>query len=165
MTLHGIASATKARAKPKKPLVIGWREWIQLPDLGIKAIKAKIDTGARTSALHAFAIRPFKKGELHYIHFNVHPYQRRTEPAIACTAAVKDIRWVTDSGGHRERRYVIETLLCLGGLSWPIEITLTNRDTMSFRMLLGRTAMRSKLVVNPAISYNIALPEQKTGTL
>lgn len=133
--------------------VIGWREWISLPELGIDRIKAKIDSGARTSALHAFAIRPFKQEGKHYIHFKMHPLQRRTDTVVECVSEVQDIRWVTDSGGHRERRYVIKTPVIMGAHTWVIEITLTNRDIMNFRMLLGRTAMRYRAVVNPAASF------------
>jgi hypothetical protein len=113
----------------------------------------KIDTGARTSALHAYAIRSFKQDNVHFIRFKIHPLQRSSGVVVECVAKVQDIRWVTDSGGHRERRYVISTTLCLGEISWPIEVTLTNRDTMNFRMLLGRTAMRRRLVVNAALSF------------
>lgn len=146
-----------SRRKPA-PLMIGWREWISLPELGIERIKAKIDSGARTSALHAFAIRPFKQEDKHFIHFKMHPLQRRSDKVIECVAQVQDIRWVTDSGGHRERRYVIKTQVVMGHSSWLIEVTLTNRDTMNFRMLLGRTAMRHRVIVNPARSF--LLPEQ-----
>jgi hypothetical protein len=141
---------------------LGWREWLSLPDLGIDKIKAKVDTGARTSALHAFEIRPFKEADKHYIHFKIHPLQRRTDMLLQCTAEVKDIRWVIDSGGHRERRYVIQTPVKIGNATWSIELTLTNRDTMNFRMLLGRTAMRRKVVVNPSVSFLLVDEEQVT---
>lgn len=144
----------RLKPKLKRPLLaVGWREWLSLPDLGILQIKAKIDSGARTSALHAFHLEPFKVDGKHFIRFKMHPLQRRTDTVVSCTAAIKDIRWVVDSGGHRERRYVIETQLVIGELTLPIEVTLTNRDTMNFRMLLGRTAMRKHLVINPAASF------------
>lgn len=137
----------------KPPILIGWREWLALPDLGITHIKAKIDTGARTSALHAFAVEPFKVQDKHYVRFKIHPFQRRKDAVADCVAEVKDIRWVTDSGGHRERRFVIMTHIKLAGRMWKIEVTLTNRDPMNFRMLLGRTAMRHRIVVDPTVSY------------
>lgn len=139
--------------KKKKLIRVGWREWISLPELGIERIKIKIDSGARTSALHAYNIQPFKEEGRHFIRFKVHPFQRCKDVMNKCIAEVKDIRWITDSGGHRERRYVIRTLINLGEFSWPIEVTLTNRDTMNFRMLLGRTAMKHRMLVDPAKSF------------
>lgn len=132
---------------------IGWREWLSLPDLGIPHLKAKVDTGARTSALHACYVDPFRVRGVQMVRFGIHPLQRRTDIIIDCTAAVLDRRDVTDSGGHREMRYVIETLATLGAVTWPLELTLTNRDTMRFRMLLGRTAMEDRFMVVPSASY------------
>jgi len=133
-------------------LVIGWREWVALPELGIDRIKAKIDTGARTSALHAFAVRAFRDRGTKYACFGVHPLQRDRETEIWCTAEIIDERRVADSGGHREWRYVIGTHLHMSGSTWPIELTLTARDTMLFRMLVGRTAIPG-LRVDPMRSY------------
>lgn len=137
----------------KAKTTIGWREWVSLPDLGIEHIKAKIDTGARTSALHAFSVRAFTKQGKRMVRFRIHPYQRHKEIVVECVAPVLDKRWVTDSGGHREQRYVIESSVKLGEQVWPIELTLTNRENMKFRMLLGRTAMKDRLIVNPGRSY------------
>lgn len=131
---------------------IGWREWLVLPELKVPAIKAKIDTGARTSALHAFFVEPFINDGIQMVRFGVHPLQRRVDIEIFCVAPVKDFREVSDSGGHREMRYVIETEVLLGESSRRIEMTLTNRDNMKFRMLLGRTAMEGLLIV-PDKSY------------
>ena len=133
--------------------MIGWREWVALPALGINRIKAKVDTGARTSALHAFALRPFKEGPQDKICFDIHPIQHNTETVMTCTANLIDKRWVTDSGGHKEERYVIKVPIIMGQDTWSIEITLTERDTMLFRMLLGRNAIRRRFLVNPAKSF------------
>jgi hypothetical protein len=137
----------------KQLLVIGWREWLNLPDLDITAIKAKIDTGARSSALHAFHIQQIERDKLKIIRFQVHPYQRDNHYTITAEAELLEWREVRNSGGHTQLRPVITTTLELGGQKWPIELTLTNRDVMGFRMLLGREALRSKFLVNPGKSY------------
>ncbi|MBI1425075.1 MAG: ATP-dependent zinc protease [Gammaproteobacteria bacterium] len=137
----------------KERKVLGWREWVSLPELGIELVKAKVDTGARTSSLHAFSIEEFSKDHKRYVRFGIHPFQKRIDVEVFCEAPVRDQRQVTDSGGHSELRYVIESLVKLGDMTWPIEITLTNRDSMGFRMLLGRTALRKLYVVDPASSY------------
>ena len=133
--------------------VLGWREWVSLPELGIARIKAKVDTGARTSTLHAFSLSPFNENGQKKIRFEMHPRQHNTTNIVSCVANVVDLRWVTDSGGHSEERYVIRTPISIDGLSWPIEITLTERDTMLFRMLLARNAIRGHFMVDPARSF------------
>lgn len=134
-------------------LRIGWREWVRLADLGVAAIKAKIDTGARTSALHAFAIEPFRRTGRLWVRFEVHPLQRSGTVKIRCEAPAIDERAVRNSGGQVERRYIIETSIVLGNRSWPIELALANRDQMGFRMLLGRTALEGRALIEPGRSF------------
>ncbi len=133
--------------------VVGWREWIGLPDLGLPPIKAKIDTGARVSALHAFRIRLFQTGDNPYVEFFVHPVQHRKNPEFRCTAPLLDERYIRSSNGRRELRFVVETNLRIGSMIAPIELTLTNRDEMGFRMLVGRQALRKHFIVDPGRSY------------
>lgn len=140
-------------------LTVGWREWVALPDLCLNHIKAKVDTGARTSCLHAFEIDPFTEEGVDKVRFLMHPMQNRTDIVTECIAPVVDIRKVSDSGGHKEDRYVISTDLHLAEHVWPIEMTLTSRDAMMFRMLLGRTAMEERILVNPAASYLCGVPK------
>ena len=133
--------------------MLGWREWVGLPELNIDQIKAKIDTGARSSALHAFAIEPYRKEGQRWVMFAIHPKQKHSDIFIECHAPIKDRRIVSDSGGHKQRRYVIETQLILGKSVITAEITLTNRDSMLFRMLIGRTAMNNRFIIDPNSSY------------
>lgn len=140
------------RKRPPKP-VIGWREWVGFPVLGIEAIKAKIDTGARTSALHAFDIRTFRRGGRRFVRFKVHPLQRNTTLTVEATAPVIGERLVRSSAGHEQHRLVIEAEIEFQGRKWPIEVTLTSRDAMGFRMLLGRQAIRGLFTVDPGRSY------------
>ncbi len=139
--------------KTKRRSWVGWREWVALPEFGIDRIKAKIDTGASTSSIHAVHIRRFTEDGRDRVAFDVHPLQRRTDVTLTCVADVHDERFVTSSTGHREKRLVVRTRLAIGEHSWPIELTLANRDTMGFRMLIGRNAMHGRLLVDPSASY------------
>jgi len=143
--------ATKSNA-------VGWREWMALPDLGIARIKAKVDTGARTSTLHAYYVRTYEEQGRLRVRFGVHPLQSRTDIERHCVADVLYQREVTDSGGHRELRVFISTRVVIGATAVPIEVTLTDRDTMRFRMLLGRTALRGRFLVDPLRSYAAGKP-------
>lgn len=143
-------------SKPQKKMpkmVIGWREWIALPVLGVPRIKAKADTGARSSALHAWNITEFFRGGSRWVRFDIHPLQGKHTLIKTCEAPVTDWRPVTNSGGRTEQRYVIETILEFAGNRWPIEVTLTKRDQLGFRMLLGRTALRGRAIVDPTRSF------------
>jgi len=150
--LSGITSGK--RKASSAPDILGWREWVALPDLGIPAIKAKIDTGARTSALHAFRIEPFTRDNNDHVRFWLHPLRKQQDIELICEAPVVQKRLVKDSGGHSEERYVIESAVRVGDRQWTIELTLTSREDMMFRMLLGRSAITSgRLKVDPAASY------------
>jgi ribosomal protein S6--L-glutamate ligase len=135
------------------PIILGWEEWIALPDLGLPAIKAKVDTGARTSALHAVFIEPFGPAKSRKVRFGVHPIPRRSDVEITCVAPLVDKREVRSSNGEREERFVIETPIRIGDHVWPIEISLTNRHMMAYRMLIGRRALASRALVDPSASF------------
>ena len=142
-----------------RPSTLGWKEWVSLPNIGVAAIRAKVDTGARTSALNAQAIEPFEREGRNWVRFTLRPDRRRNRE-IDCEAPVTEVRTVKDSGGHAEDRYVIETPVRLGASedTWLIEITLANRSGMQFAMLLGRTAVRRRFAVDPARSFVAGVP-------
>lgn len=156
-----MSEVTPTISAPSDLTTIGWREWISLPDLGIPAIKAKVDTGARTSALHAYFVEPYHKDEVLHVRFGIHPHQGDSETAVVCDAVVLEERKVTDSGGHVENRFVIETTMTIGDIHRKIEVTLTNRDTMKFRMLLGRTTLNGLFCVDPSASYLFGQPHRR----
>lgn len=136
-----------------KPLIIGRREWVALPDLGLYAIKAKVDTGARTSALHAEAVETFGPISAPRVRFLIHPLLEQPEVAVWCEAELLCARDVTSSSGERENRCIIRTMLRVGIREWPIELGLTNREGLAHRMLLGRQAIRPGMLVDPARSF------------
>ncbi len=133
-------------------LLIGWREWAKLPMLNTPLIKVKIDTGAKTSALHAYDINIVKDAGKEFAEFIIHPIQRNDVICRRTRAEIIDMRTIKSSNGHSEERIVIRSPIQIGHMQWDIDITLTNRDIMNHRMLLGREAM-TKLLVNPAKSY------------
>lgn len=135
------------------PFILGWEEWVALPELGLPAVKAKVDTGARTSALHAVFVEPFGPARARKVRFGVHPIPARADVEIICTAPLVDRREVRSSNGEREQRYVITTPIRIGDRVWPIEVTLTNRHMMTYRMLIGRQAIASHILVDPGSSF------------
>jgi hypothetical protein len=155
----GTISKGKDQEMDATRLLIGWREWVSLPGLGLPAIKAKADTGARTSSLHAFDISTYSERGKLKVRFRIHPLQARDDIVVNCHALIVDHRYVSDSGGHREKRYVIETPLRIGELEYPIEITLANRESMAHRMLIGRAAMKP-LVIDPNHVFLLGRPEK-----
>ena len=141
--------------------VIGWREWVGLPDLGIKKLKAKVDTGARSSSLHAFDLVDFVRDGENWVRFKIHPVQRKSEKVIEAEAKILEYRSVRSSSGSAAMRPVIITNVELLGLSWPVEMTLADRNEMGFRMLLGREAFRKRFVVDAGGSYYGGKPKRK----
>ena len=139
--------------KPTAKALVGWREWVSLPELGIKHIKSKIDTGARTSALHAFDVKVKQDANKRMAYFKIHPLQDDINTVVECAAEVLDERNVRDSGGHKEKRIVIRTPIQIGDQILDSEVTLTDRDTMLFRMLIGRTTLKPHFIVDPEKSY------------
>jgi ribosomal protein S6--L-glutamate ligase len=138
---------------PQNKIILGSEEWCSFPELGIPAIKARVDSGAKTSALHAINIAPFVKDSENWVKFDINPIQNNLKTVIHCEAKLIDKRIVKSSSGFREQRYVIQTQLKIGDDIWAIEMTLTNRDSMGFRMLLGREAMSGRILVDPEQKY------------
>lgn len=133
--------------------IVGWREWVSLPGLGVPWVKAKLDTGARSSAIHAFDIEPFEREGTDWVRYSIHPWQRSSEEAVACESPVIERRSVRSSSGHSEERYAVSLDLSLAGRTVTAEVTLSRRDEMGFRMLVGREALRQGFWVDPGRSY------------
>jgi ribosomal protein S6--L-glutamate ligase len=146
-------------------IIVGSEEWCSLPELGVHAVKARVDSGAKTSALHAFNIQPFSQNGREWVEFEVYPIQKNRKIRLRCKAPLVGQRLVKSSSGISEKRCVISTTLSLNDQSWPIEITLTNRDSMGYRMLLGREAMKGRMLVDPEASCCLGevSPEQIVG--
>lgn len=142
--------------------IAGWREWVSLPDLDIPKIKAKLDTGARSSALNATNIQTESVGPATWVTFDVFP-NRRSDESVRCRAKAVDRRTVSDSGGHKEKRWVIETDISMGGQTWPMEMTLTDRRGMKFSLLLGRTALKDRFAVDAGSSYLVSGRKVRRG--
>lgn len=148
---------TATDASAPSNTIVGWREWVSLPGLGVVWIKAKVDTGARTSALHAFDLEAFTRdsdtGSEQWVRYSVHPWQGSDEDAVVCESRVVDRREVRSSSGHAEERYVVQLDVSLCGTVVDAEVTLSNRDEMGFRMLIGREALCRGFLVDPSSSY------------
>ncbi|HSG43001.1 MAG TPA: ATP-dependent zinc protease [Anaerolineales bacterium] len=145
--------------------IIGWREWVGLPEFGIKAIKVKVDTGARSSSLHASDLREFDRDGEKWVRFKVHPIQRKREVTVEIEARIIDYRSVRSSSGKASIRPVVSTQLTLLGVTWSVELTLASRDKMGFRMLLGREAFRGRFLVDAGKSYFGGQPKKGKNTL
>ena len=145
-------------------IILGSEEWCSFPELGIPTIKARVDSGAKTSALHAINIAPFKNEGQNWVRFDINPIQNNVKTVIHCEAPLVDKRVVKSSSGFREERYVIQTKLEIGNTNWNIEMTLTNRDSMGFRMLLGREAMSGRVLVDPEQQYLLGQPTNDSLT-
>ena len=142
---------------------LGWREWAIFPDFGDIWVKAKVDTGARTSAIHAFDIEPFDKDGERWVRFNLHPVQRRKTPEIQCECRLLEERQVTSSNGQRQLRPVVRVPVLVASRRFDIDLTLTNRDEMGFRMLLGREALKRRFLIDPGRSF-LGGKKPKEGT-
>jgi hypothetical protein len=147
-----------SRRADEHKAIIGWREWVQLPDLGVTEMKVKVDTGADNSSLHAFNLERFERNGTEYVRFEIHPKQRSRKPSIQCEAPLAMEKKVKNPGGRSELRPVIRTRVLVAGLELNALVNLTSRDEMGFRMLLGRRAVRSKFVIDPGRSYLGARP-------
>lgn len=147
-------------AKRPEPITVGWREWVALPDWDVAHMKAKVDTGARTSSLHAFGLEWFDRDGSPWVRFEVHPWQRSTADSVIAEAAVVATRDVRSSSGDVEHRPVVHTSVVLGGRSVTAEVTLTRRDEMGFRMLVGREALRHRFLIDPGVSYLGGRPDK-----
>lgn len=141
--------------------VIGWREWVGLPDLHVKRIKAKVDTGARSSSIHAFDVETYRSGQIERVHFRIHPVQFRDDFVVEADAAILERRHIRSSNGEVSERIVIRTQLEIQRRRMWVDLTLANRDTMGFRMLIGREAIRGRYLVDPSASYRAGTRRRK----
>ncbi|MEM6364590.1 MAG: ATP-dependent zinc protease [Planctomycetota bacterium] len=146
------------------PLLIGWREWVGLPDLRLRRIKAKIDTGARSSSLHAFDIETYQRDGEEWVRFSVHPVQGRDDIVVPADLPILERREIRSSNGEVSERIVVRTRLAISNLARPMDLTLANRDSMGFRMLVGREAIRGHCVVDPGASYLMGRRKKRVGT-
>jgi len=146
----------------QQKMIVGSEEWCRFPTLGIPAIKARVDSGARTSSLHAFNIQSFRRGGVLWVSFEVHPVQQDRQVVVRCELPVKDRRSIKSSTGVSEKRYVVSAPLTLDDQTWEIELSLANRDSMGYRMLLGREAMQGRILVDPEASCCLGVIDKTT---
>ncbi len=154
-----VKTTVKRKRTPTPRTVIGWREWVHLPDLLPQPIKAKLDTGARTSALHAYQVEPYERDGTPWISFSIHPVQRHAHPEIQCHAPLLGQRLITSSNGHQQLRYVIRAESRIGDIRFAMDLSLADRDQMGFRLLIGREAMRRRFLVDPNRSFQVSQPD------
>jgi ribosomal protein S6--L-glutamate ligase len=145
----------------RKLMIVGNAEWCSLPDLKIPAIRARIDSGAKTSSIHAVNIKEFYKGRQQWVKFEIHPLRIHTDIFVECEAPVYDFRLVKSSTGEAQPRYVIQTSIEMGGEKWTIQVTLANRRSMGFQMLLGREAMTHRILINPSEDFRLTAYSKK----
>lgn len=143
----------------RQPMAIGWREWVALPDLGVPLIKAKVDTGARTSSLHAWDIRRFLENGREMVAFTLHPVQRTSKIEVFATAPIVDEREIRSSNGVMEKRIIIKTRIHMGEREWNTEISLGSRIRMGFRLILGRRTLQRRVLIDPSHSYLLSKPD------
>lgn len=149
-------------SEPTSPTAAGWREWVGLPSIGVDWVKAKVDTGARTSAIHAFDLETFTRDGADWVRYSIHPWQRSDDDAADAESRVLDRRRVRSSSGHDEERFVVAMDVRLVGRTVTAEMTLSRRDEMGFRMLVGREALRQGFLVDPGRSYLGGRPPRRT---
>ena len=167
LNLYRVMGDPGERSKANEPAALpvsGWREWVGLPGLSIRSIKAKIDSGARSSCLHAFDMELIDRDGTEWVRFAVHPIQRRDDKVVWCEAPIHDRRLVRSSNGVVTQRVVIRTELKILGQTWPIDLTLHNRDAMGFRMLIGREAVRGRFLIDSGGSYFAGRPKRSHNT-
>lgn len=152
---------TQSGDRREPPSLIGWREWVALPDLSIPFIKCKVDTGAKSSSLHALEIETFTREESEFVRFLVPPYQRSDRGAVTCELPLHDRRVVRSSSGEASERFVIQTTVRWKGRSWVVDVTLADRTRMAFRMLLGRETLRGRVLVDSDRSFCGGRPRRK----
>lgn len=141
--------------------IVGWREWVGLPSVGLDWLKAKVDTGAQTSSLHAFGVEEVTRGGEPWVRFEIHPLQRSARDAVTVELPVHDRRRVRSSNGQAQWRYVVLMQLRLLDEVITAEVTLTRRDAMGYRMLIGREALAQGFVVDSAASYVGGQPKRR----